>query len=1499
VAGQTDLADGTYTAVAQQQDTGGRTGASAPSTFTVDTSAPVVTLSGPADGALLGDSTPTFSGDAGNQTGDAQTVTVRVYAGTSATGTPVQTRQATRTGTSWTVDASPALADGTYTAQAEQQDAAGNTATSAAHSFTIDATGPNVTLTTPADGSTLGTGNATFSGAAGDGPGDAEAVSVNVYSGTAATGTPVQTRQATRSGTSWTVDASPALADGTYTAQAEQQDATGNTATSAAHTFTVNTAAPVVTLTAPADGSSTADATPAFAGSASDRPIDSQTVTVTVYEGASAGGTVAQTLGTTRSGGSWSVSGLIDLADGTYTAVAQQQDTGGRTGASAPSTFTVDTSAPVVTLSGPADGALVGDSTPTFSGDAGNQTGDAQTVTVKVYAGTGVSGSPVQTRQATRSGGSWSVPASPALADGTYTAQAEQQDAAGNTATSAAHSFTIDTTAPAVTLTAPAAGSVSTTATPTFSGAAGNQTGDAQTVTVNVYSGTAATGTPVQTRQATRTGTSWTVDASPALADGTYTAQAEQQDAAGNTGKSTPATTFSINTAAPPSAYAEQILSDSPRAYWRLGEASGTTADDATPNGNAGGYSGGPQLGQPGAIAGDPNKAVTFDGVDDHMLAPDTNSLDVTAGSTVEAWVKRSKNLQYQVIVGKPGNGQSKFENYALWLNSSNQPAAYFGDGTTYASVTSSTPIDTNWHHLVATYDNQAARLYIDGALSKSVGSTVQLTPNASPLNLARSGADNTYRFGGQLDEVAVYGTALSATRIRAHYDTAIGSDTVGPDVTLTSPADGSRSDTGNVTFGGAAGNAPGDSPTVTVKVYSGQAATGTPVQTRQATRSGSSWTVDASPALANGTYTARAEQGDTAGNTGFSAPTTFTVGPPPPPPGPSPYRDEVMSDSPRAFWRLGETSGTSAIDETANHNNGTYAQGVQLGVPGAIGGESNGAASFDGIDDYMGVPDTPSLDLTTGATVEAWVKRSKGANWQVLVGKPGNGQTRLENYALWLNSSDFLVGYFGNGTAYAQVESTGPLNTNWHHVVVTYNNQTARLYIDGVLNNSTTSTVSLTANALPLHLARASDNSFLFGGRLDEVAVYGTALTAARVQAHYQTGLGTDTTPPDVTLTTPEAGSQTTDTTPAFAGMAAVTGTDSSTVTVKVYSGSSATGTPVRTMTTTRAPIGTWNVSAATALGAGTYTVQAEQQDTAGNVGRSAASTFTIGSRQPLGTGAEFIGAGDIAYCDDTGDEATAALLDQFASATVFTLGDNAYESGTTQEFNNCYQPSWGRAKARTRPSLGDHDYADGADPNGTGYFAYFATQLAPFGASATDPNRGYYSYDLGSWHVVVLNAVCGGAASGCNVATQIAWLRSDLAAHPASCTAALMSAPRYSSGSVHGNNTSMQNYWSELAQAGVEFVMSGDDHDYERFAPMDVAGQVDPNGMRQLVIGTGGRSLYPLVPAGIVKANSEVREDSTYGILRLVLRTGAYEWEFIPQAGKSFVDSGSDTCH
>jgi hypothetical protein len=161
----------------------------------------------------------------------------------------------------------------------------------------------------------------------------------------------------------------------------------------------------------------------------------------------------------------------------------------------------------------------------------------------------------------------------------------------------------------------------------------------------------------------------------------------------------------------------------------------------------------------------------------------------------------------------------------------------------------------------------------------------------------------------------------------------------------------------------------------------------------------------------------------------------------------------------------------------------------------------------------------------------------------------------------------------------------------------------------------------------------------------------------------------------------------------------------------------------------------------------------------------------------------------------------------------------------------------------------------------------------------------------------VIAVNAVCGGAASGCNRAAELTWMQNDLAAHPNTCTLALVSAPRYSSGSVHGNNAAMQDMWSILAGAGTDLYLAGDDHDYERFAPMDAQGAYSAQGMRQIVVGTGGRSHYPF--SNTVVLNSETRNDTTYGILRLVLRPGGYEWEFVPEASGTFIDSGSSTCH
>ena len=418
----------------------------AQASWTVDTTAPSVTLTRPAGGSATNNAKPTFAGTAGTAPGDSSTITVKIYSGSGISGSPVQTLTATASGGRWSVAATTPLGDGTYTARAEQSDSAGNTGTSGPATFSIEATAPAVTLTSPANGSSTNQSKPTFSGAAGTAAGDSSTITVKVYSGASVSGSPVQTLTATASGGSWSVQASSTLADGIYTAQAQQSDTAGSTGSSSASTFTIDTHVSVVTLTSPANGATVNQAKPTFSGAAGTASGDSSTITVKVYSGASVSGSPVQTLTATASGGSWSVQASSTLADGIYTAQAQHSDTAGSIGGSSASTFTIDTHVPVVTLTSPANGATVNQAKPTFSGAAGTASGDSSTITVKVYSGASVSGSPVQTLTATASGGSWSVQASSTLGDGTYTAQTSQSDSAGSTGSSSASTFTINTT---------------------------------------------------------------------------------------------------------------------------------------------------------------------------------------------------------------------------------------------------------------------------------------------------------------------------------------------------------------------------------------------------------------------------------------------------------------------------------------------------------------------------------------------------------------------------------------------------------------------------------------------------------------------------------------------------------------------------------------------------------------------------------------------------------------------------------------------------------------------------------------------------------------------------------------------------------------------------------------------------------------------------------------------------------------------------------------------
>jgi hypothetical protein len=267
-------------------------------------------------------------------------------------------------------------------------------------------------------------------------------------------------------------------------------------------------------------------------------------------------------------------------------------------------------------------------------------------------------------------------------------------------------------------------------------------------------------------------------------------------------------------------------------------------------------------------------------------------------------------------------------------------------------------------------------------------------------------------------------------------------------------------------------------------------------------------------------------------------------------------------------------------------------------------------------------------------------------------------------------------------------------------------------------------------------------------------------------------------------------------------------------------------------------------------------------------------------------------VGAGDIAGCSSlAGAEATAKLIEQIPG-TVFAAGDLAYDRGTAEEFSKCYDATWGKFKDRTRPAPGNHEYAAA---EGAAYFAYW-------GARAGAGRSGYYSYDLGNWHIVALNTNCGApGVGGCGAGSaQERWLKQDLAAHARSCIVAYGHHALYSSGLFkrHAIHPELRDLWRDLYAAHADLVLAGHEHSYERFAPQDPDGHADPqNGIREIVVGTGGRSHDPL---GLALPNSEKQNADTFGVLKLTLSAAKYRWEFIPVNGEAgYHDSGEGPCH
>ena len=1148
------LPDGIYTAQAWQGDAAGNGGASAARTFTVDTTSPVVGFD--ATAPYTSDTTPAFTGTAGAATGDSTTITVKIYAGSAATGTPVDTFAVTRSGATWMLTDlgwlghTALVAGNTYTAQAEQADTAGNPAgLSAARTFTVDIAAPQPTVDAYASPSNDSTPN--LGGGAGNAAGDSATVSVEFYSGNVAVGDPVATINATRSAATWSLSnadwGTTTLTDGaTYTAQAMQSDAAGNSGTSATRTFVVDVTPPAVTMNAPP--TVTQDSTPALGGSAGNATRDGSDVTVRIYSGQSPTGSAVQTFTVARSGllsDAWTVNNATwstsSLPDGTYTAQASQSDTAGNTGTSTARTFTVDTA-------GPAAPSI--DSAPT---DPTNQTNAS-------FAFTPAESGGVMTCQldagtvatcASRTAQSYS-----SLDEGAHDFTVTQVDAAGNTGASSVHHWVVDTTSPGVTLTA--LPGETGDSTPGMSGTAGNAAGDSSTVTVAVYSGSTATGTPVRTISVTRSGASWAItdgDWALALPDGLYTARATQTDTAGNTGASS-ASTFrvltGVRTIASAPSYRTGITPF--QVTYEITDAQGNSLTPAQAH-------------------------VTR--VELWVALPGSNQFTL-ADTDFNPTLNQSIGFTYS-----PESGDGSYRFYTVGYNVADPVETKAGaDATTI--VDTQGPAPTLSQPANPTSD---ATPNLAGAAGDATGDSQTLTvsvyqgPVAAgepvrTLTATRAGAIWSSSNADWSSPLADGLYTAQATQADAAGNSGTSTarsftiDATSPAVSMNAPASRATDTTPNLA--GAAGNATGDAQTVTVDLYAGQSATGDPIASVSVDRTGptgAAWTLgndDWDTPLGDGTYTAQAQQGDTAGNTGHSVARTFTI------------------DTAAPALTLTQPP-TPTNDATPNL--------------GGVAGDSSGDSQ------------TVTLDLWTGATASGDPARSitvnrTGDNWSL---SDGDWSTPLTDgvYTARAHQDDDLAHSTSTPFVTFTVDTNAPAAPALAQKPEAATSSRSASFAFTPAESGGSSHCRLDAGTFAPCDARTShaysdlnDGPHTFSVRQrDDAGNDGAA-------ASYSWTV--DRTAPTVTLDQPADG---TDTTPALTGDAGSADGDAPAVTLRVYAGNEATGPSVQTISVPRAA-SRWAITDAqwqAALAPGTYTAQASQADTAGNVGSSQARTFTV----------------------------------------------------------------------------------------------------------------------------------------------------------------------------------------------------------------------------------------------------------------------------------------------
>ena len=528
--------------------------------------------------------------------------------------------------------------------------------------------------------------------------------------------------------------------------------------------------------------------------------------------------------------------------------------------------------------------------------------------------------------------------------------------------------------------------------------------------------------------------------------------------------------------------------------FWRLGETSGTTAADSYGT-NPGTYVNSPTQGEPGSIAGDPTTAVGFSGTNQYVDVPYSASLNPSQFS-VEAWADVTGGSGWRTVVASRVNPNT---GYGIYASPSNTWDFLIWDNDTLTALTGPA-ITAGWHYLVGTYNGSTASFYVDGVMASSVSTGFQ--PNTTQaLTIGMSDGGTDYPFEGLLDDVAVYNIAISSGTVQQHYSLGEGTGSV-PSVTTGSASSITSSST---TLSGTVN--PASQATSYYFKYGTTSSYGSeaPVPSGNA-GSGStaqSVSVNLSGLSADTTYYYQLVATNPSGTT-FGSQGTFTTS------GTTPtYASAVEATSGLvSFWRLGETSGTTAADSYGT-NPGTYVNSPTQGEPGSIAGDPTTAVGFSGTNQYVDVPYSASLNPSQ-FSVEAWADVTGGSGWRTVVASRVNPNTGYGIYASPSNTWDFLI--WDNDTLTAL---TGPaITAGWHYLVGTYNGSTASFYVDGVMASSvSTGFQPNTTQALTIGMSDGGTD-YPFEGLLDDVAVYNIAISSGTVQQHYSLGEGTGSVP-------------------------------------------------------------------------------------------------------------------------------------------------------------------------------------------------------------------------------------------------------------------------------------------------------------------------------------------------------------------------------------------------